>query len=375
VTLVRASYMVWAKQHARARWDLTGSNLLPCAVADLPGAREAIELAGDNDNGYQPLVEAIASRYRVAPEQVATANGASGANFLVFAALVGPGDEVLVERPGYDPLLAAPQMLGARIVRFDRRHEDGYRLDPSAVSAALTSRTRLIVLTNAHNPTGVVASASELDSLARIAERAGVPVLVDEVYLDTVRDADARPAVSRSPVFISTGSLTKSYGLSGLRCGWVLGATDVAERVRRARDVVDGTGPFPTERIATLAFAELDRLLARARAILEPNRAMIRDFLENRPELDAADPVGGTVAFPRLRGADDADPFVTRLFDRYETGVVPGRFFDAPAHFRIAFGGPAETLAGGLARIGEALGSDGHRPKAAGEPPAPLAGT
>jgi len=357
VTLVGAPYMVWAKQHARARWDLTPSNLLCCTVDDLPGARDAVELAGDNDDGYRPLVEAIAGRHLVAPEQVATANGCSGANFLVFAALVGPGDEVLVERPGYDPLLAAPQVLGARVIRFDRRHEDGYRLDPSAIETALTSRTRLIVVTNAHNPTGVVASAAELDALARIAERAGVPVLVDEVYLDSAHDAGARPAASRSPLFISTGSLTKSYGLSGLRCGWVIAAADVAERVRRARDVVDGTGPFPAERIATLAFAGLDRLRARARAILEPNRAMVRGFLESRPELDAADPVGGTVAFPRLSGVNDADPLVKRLFDLYDTGVVPGRFFDAPAHFRIAFGGPAETLAGGLARIGEALSS------------------
>ena len=215
MTLVGAPYMVWAKQHARARWDLTPSNLLCCTVDDLPGARDAVELAGDNDDGYRPLVEAIAGRHLVAPEQVATANGCSGANFLVFAALVGPGDEVLVERPGYDPLLAAPQVLGARVIRFDRRHEDGYRLDPSAIETALTSRTRLIVVTNAHNPTGVVASAAELDALARIAERAGVPVLVDEVYLDSAHDAGARPAASRSPLFISTGSLTKSYGLRG----------------------------------------------------------------------------------------------------------------------------------------------------------------
>lgn len=359
MTLVRAPYMVWAKQHARARWDLTGSNLLACTVDDLPGAREAVELAGDNDNGYRPLVEAIASRYGVRAEQVATANGTSGANFLVFAALVGPGDEVLVERPGYDPLLAAPQVLGAGVVRFDRRHEDGYRLDPAAVKSALTPRTRLIVITSAHNPTGVVASGQELDEIGGIAERAGVRVLVDEVYLDSAFDAAVRPSASRSPVFISTGSLTKSYGLSGLRCGWVLAAADVAERVRRARDVVDGTGPFPAERIATLAFGELDRLLLRARAILEPNRALVRGLLRSRPELDAADPTAGTVAFPRLRGIDDAEPFVRRLFDRYDTGVVPGRFFDAPANFRIAFGGRTETVASGLARIAEAL-ADGR---------------
>jgi aspartate/methionine/tyrosine aminotransferase len=141
-----APYMQWAKQHARPRVSLSGSNLLPCELADLPGAREALELHGDNDNGYRPLVDAIAATYGVAPDMVASAQGTSGANFLVFAALVKAGDDVLVERPGYDPLMGPPVLLGANVTRFDRRFEDGYRLDPDAVRAALTPRTRLIVI-------------------------------------------------------------------------------------------------------------------------------------------------------------------------------------------------------------------------------------
>jgi aspartate/methionine/tyrosine aminotransferase len=354
-----APYMAWAKQHPRGRVSLSGSNLLHCELADLPGAREALELHGDNDNGCRPLVEAIATTYGVTPDMVASAQGTSGANFLVFAALVKAGDDVLVERPGYDPLMGPPVLLGANVTRFDRRFEDGYRLDPDLVRAALTPRTRLIVITNAHNPTGVVAAESDVDEVGRIAERHGARVLVDEVYLDTAAAKPPRPAAARSQVFISTNSLTKSYGLAGLRCGWVIAAPDVAEAVRRARDIVDGSGPFPTERLSVLAFSMLDRLAARAQRILTANGRAVREFLASRPDLDVVPPQAGTVVFPRIRGVEDAGPLVERLARDFDTDVVPGRFFQAPAHFRIAFGGRAEVLAEGLVQLEKALNDKG----------------
>lgn len=350
-----APYMQWAKQHPRTRVSLTGSNLLACELSDLPGAREALELHGDNDNGFPPLIDAIASAYGVAPGMVVTAQGTSGANFLVFAALVKPGDDILVERPGYDPLMGPPTLLGARVTRFDRRFEDGYRLDPDAVRAAMTPRTRLIVITNSHNPTGVMAAESDVDEVGRIADGYGARVLVDEVYLDTAAAGAVRPSAARSPVFISTSSLTKSYGLAGLRCGWVLAAPDVAEAVRRARDIVDGTGAFPAERLSVLAFSQLDSLAARSRRILADNGRAVREFLQSRHDLECVRPGAGTVIFPRLRGADDAGPFVEALARDFETGVVPGHFFQAPAHFRLGFGGRADVLAEGLAQLGRAL--------------------
>jgi aspartate/methionine/tyrosine aminotransferase len=351
--------MEWAKKHPRSRFNLAGSNLLACELSDLPGAREALELHGDNDNGYRPLLESIASTYGVAPEMVVTAQGTSGANFLVFAALVKAGDDVLVERPGYDPLMGPPQLLGARVVQFDRRFEDGYRLDPDAVRAAMTDKTTLVVVTNAHNPTGVVAADSDLDEIGRIAERHGAHVLVDEVYLDTAIAGVVRPAAARSPVFIATSSLTKSYGLAGLRCGWALAAPDVAEKIRRARDIVDGTGAFPAERLSVLAFSQLDRLSGRVQRLLTANGAAVRQFLAARQDLECVLPGAGTVVFPRVRGIGNAGPFVEALARDFNTDVVPGHFFQAPAHFRLGFGGQSDVLAEGLAQIGKALDSLG----------------
>lgn len=352
--------MEWAKSRPSPRFDLAGSNILRCSIDDLPGAAGALDLEGDNENGYPPLIDAIAARYGVPASHVTTAQGASGANFLACAALLEPGDEVLVETPGYDPLLGTPRLLGAEVTRFVREFSTGFALDPDRVRAAVTPRTRLIVVTSPHNPSGVVAERAALDEVARIAETHGAHVLLDEVYLDAVSAsspagaADQATSAGRSEAFVCTSSLTKSYGLAGLRCGWILSSAAVAERIRRARDVVDGTGSILTERLAALAFAHLDRLLERTRSLLETNGRLARQFLASRPELEWI-PAGGTVLFPRLAGVEDASAFAERLLVERATAVVPGRFFQAPAHFRLGFGGETEPLRGGLAAIGAAL--------------------
>src|SRR5689334_14635618 len=172
--------MEWAKTRPAPEFDLAGSNILACTLDDLPGAREAVSLSGANDNGYAPLIDAIAARYGVSADRVTTASGTAGANFFVFAALLEPGDEVLVERPGYDPLLGASRIFGARTTRFDRVFDEAYRLDPDRVTRAMTPRTKLIVITTPHNPTGVLADGAAVDEIGRIAAHAGAHVLVDE---------------------------------------------------------------------------------------------------------------------------------------------------------------------------------------------------
>lgn len=351
MTRTRSPYMEWAKSRPRPAIDLAGSNLLPCTLEDLPGARDALDIAGESPDGYAPLVERIAARYGVGPENVATAVGCSGANFLALAAFVDSGDDVLVESPGYDPLAAAAAMLGARIVTFARRFEDGWRLDPDRIARAFTPRTRVVVLSNPHNPSGVLADEAELDAVGRVAEKNGAIVLVDEVYLDL---PGGRPAAALSPVFVSTNSLTKAYGLASLRCGWALASAEITERIRRARDVVDVWGPIPADRLAVVAFDDIDRLAKRARGIFIANAPLVATFLLGRPELECV-PSRATIAFPRFRDGRDAGPFVEMLLREHGVAVVPGTFFDSPAHFRIAFGGDTNALRRGLAAIGACL--------------------
>jgi aspartate/methionine/tyrosine aminotransferase len=349
-----APYLQWSKSRSDARYDLALSNILPCRLDDLPGARGAIELSGRNDQGYQPLLDAIAARYQVTPAQVTTATGTSGANFLVCAALLQPGDEVLIERPGYDALSAAARTFGARIVRFDRLFDDGYMLDPDRVESAVTPRTKLIVITSPHNPTGALADGSSLRAVGRMAEQIGAHVLVDEVYLDMV-DSSRPPAATMDDNFITTSSLTKSYGLAGLRCGWALSSQAIADRLRRIRDIVDGGGSIVTERLGVIAFEHLDQLIARAHQVLTVNGELVRNALSNQPDLEWVDPAAGTVVFPRLSGIADSSRFAERLLAERHTAVVPGRLFEAPSHFRLGYGGTTESVENGLAALTAAL--------------------
>jgi len=355
VEVPRADYLLWAKRRPHPANDLGRSDVLACTLADLPGAREALEITGRNDEGWEPLVHRLAARYGVRPEQVATATGTSGANFLVCAALLRPGDDVLVERPAYDPLLAVPALLGANVVRFERRFETGFGLNLDRVTAALTPRTRLIIVTNPHNPTGVLSGPGELRGLGELAERHGCYVLADEVYLDAVPGPPPPVAATLSPRVITTASLTKAYGLAGLRCGWALADRVVCEEIRRARDLVDGTGSVLAERAAAIAFDGLPALAARARAILAPNFERFTAFMTGQSALEWVAPAGGTVAFPRLRAKVSADAFADRLLRDFDTAVVPGRFFEAPAHFRVALGIPGDVLERGLDAISRAL--------------------
>jgi aspartate/methionine/tyrosine aminotransferase len=352
-------YMRWAKEHAAARYNLANSGLLGCESGDLAFAPEDVVINGPNRDGYPPVLEAIGARYGVEAERVVPAAGTSGANFLAFAALVEPGDEVLVERPTYEPILAALQALGARVRRFERRFKDGWRPDPDSLRAALSGgRVRLVVLTNPHNPTGVLLDRAEVAEIARLAERAGALLLVDEVYRDIWFEEAPPSHVHLGPHVLATNSLTKSYGLSGLRCGWVLcGTRELADRLRLARDFMEAVGSMPSDGLALAAFRQLDRLEARARALLEPNLQLVRAFLAGHAEwLDGILPPRALMAFPRLRQEDDAQPLHDWLRTR-ETSIVPGRFFEDPGFFRLGFAVRTEDVEAGLGHLADYFAS------------------
>src|SRR5262245_8757999 len=272
-------YITWAKRHASARYNLANSGILGCDLNDLPIATDDVRLNGKNEEGYGPLKEAIAAKYGVTPDQVVTEQGTSMANFLAMAAALERGDEVLVERPAYEPLLCALEYLGAEVKRFARGFENGYRIDVDEVRRLITPRTRLIVVTSPHNPSGVAVDLATVKEIGELARDAGARVLVDEVYRDILFE-DAPPvAASFGPQFITTSSLTKSYGLSGLRCGWVLCEPELAEKMRRLNDLFGVVGSVPSEAVYEGDLRHFSNRHARSEAVIEPNMALVREFL------------------------------------------------------------------------------------------------
>jgi aspartate/methionine/tyrosine aminotransferase len=354
-----APYLLWAKTRHPAAIDLAGSNLLHCSIDELPGAREALDLWAPNDNGFAPVIQAIAKHYRADPSRIVQGGGCSGANFVTMAALVGAGDDVLVERPTYDPLIGAARLMGANIVRFDRRAADGFRIDPDDVRRAVTPNTKVIVITTPHNPSGVQVDLQTIEELARIAATVGAHVLVDEVYLDGACLAADVPETSRSAAQIEgpivvTSSLTKSYGLAGLRSGWAIAPAQTAERMRRTRDVVDNAGSGPADRLAALAWSLRPSLAGRTRGLLAGNIARARAFFATHPQFELPEPPSCSVVFPKIKGEDDSAPFVQSMLEQHGVALAPGRFFESPAHFRVSLAGRPEMLQQGLEKLGRA---------------------
>jgi hypothetical protein len=347
-------YIEWAKTRSQARYSLATSGIMNYPLSELPVRLEDMELSGPSWYGYEPLQQALAAKCMVEPDSVVHAIGTSMANHLAMAAILGRDDEAVIEQPAYDPLISIAHYLGARVKRFERRFEDGFRVDAREVERAVSPRTRLIILTNLHNPTGVLADNETLSRVGEIARSVGARVLVDEVYLEAMFERAQPSAFKLGSEFVVTGSLTKAYGLSGLRCGWALAEPELAKRMWRLNDLFGNIPPHAAERLSVIALANLDRIAARAKSILEANRPVLNAFLDSRDDLETVRPQFGTVAFPRLkRGSMDA--LCKLLREKYETAVVPGKFFEMPGHFRIGIGGDSQVLAAGLERLGQAL--------------------
>jgi aspartate/methionine/tyrosine aminotransferase len=152
-----------------------------------------------------------------------------------------------------------------------------------------------------------------------------------------------------------TCSLTKAYGLDGLRCGWAIANADVAKAMWRLQDFFGVNGTIPAERTSVVALEHIDRFVERTRAIIGRNRPLIEAFMgQHREQLDWVVPDAGPVCFPRLR-AGSAEGLCERLRAQFDVGVIPGHFFGMPEHFRLGFGGPTEELRAGLERLSECL--------------------
>jgi aspartate/methionine/tyrosine aminotransferase len=353
--------MEWAKTCSMAKFNLATSGLTSVSVRDFPLHEPTMEITGPGGYGYQPLQERIARHTGAPTECVVAATGASMANYLAMSVVLNPGDEVVIERPGYGLFADIADYLQARVRWLDRPMNSGFAVEPEVIGQLLTPETRLVVLSNLHNPTGAVIPAKTLPAIGALADRAGVYVLVDEVYLEMLFD-DAAPFAFRigqslgrdANPFIVTNSLTKTYGLSGLRCGWVLAAPELAHRMWRLNDLFGVNPAHIAEQMSAIAFDQLGELRQHAQKLLATNWSLLDQFLDAHTELECFRPSGGSVVFPKLTGGDP-ETFFELLRTKYETTVVPGKFFGSPEHFRIGIAGDTASVRSGLERLDGAI--------------------
>jgi aspartate/methionine/tyrosine aminotransferase len=338
--------------HPEAKYHVSSSGIRDYAVDDLAAIVKTANLGAASFGGDPALREEIAKIHGVPSDRVRVTCGASEANFLVAAALVRPGDRVLVENPTYPPLRNVPLGLGADVVPVPRDPDDGFRLDMDVLAREGDGAT-LFVATNLNNPTSASLSARDIDELAALAEEYDLYVHLDETFRETDFTKPPPSAASASDRFVCTGTLTKLYGLGGLRLGWVVAAPEVLAGIKNVHDHTTIVAPSLSERIGLWALRRRDVFLARAWRILKGNREIVQDWAEREHRIDLDMPRGGIVCFPAVDV--DATKLGRHLAARYATVLAPGELFGMGGRFRLGMGGDGDNLQTGLANVSRAL--------------------
>jgi aspartate/methionine/tyrosine aminotransferase len=351
--------MQWAKIFARVKYNLAVSGVPNYPLSALPVRIEDLEITGDSYYGYEPLQQVIAQKHSVNASQVFFTLGTSMANHIAMAVTTQPGDDILIEQPTYELLLATARYLEANVNRFPRHYDNGFQINPDDVRKSITPKTKLIALTNLHNPSSAYTDEKTLGEIGSIAERIGAQVLVDEVYLDSAFDLNPRSSARLGNNFIVTNSLTKVYGLSGIRCGWVIAQPELTQKMWHLNDLFYVNHVHLAERLSLIAFQNLDEIKAWSCNILDQNHKLLNDFLNSRDDLEAYRPGFGTVVFPRLKNGK-VDELSEILINKYETAIVPGKYFEMPNYFRIGLSCKPDIFQAGIENIDKALNDLTH---------------
>src|SRR5512140_1632860 len=350
-------YMPWAKTapDASVRWNLASSGFSYTDPAIISPDFFRVELFSPRGYGYPAVRACVSRRYGIPEDHILPAAGTSLGIFMAMAAVLEPGDEVLVERPAYEPLFKVPLSLGAAVRRFDRGFEQRFEIDPDRLRREITPKTRVIALTDLHNPSGRTMSEDVRRELKRLASEAGITLLVDEVSRDFVDGG--RPATiyePGSPVVV-TSSLTKVYGMGGLRAGWIMASPDIVAKATAVMNLLQVNDPYAMVPIIEAAFDHADELRRKGIEVSRAGLGALAEWLGSRSDVEYVLPDAGLVAFPRLPAPLTGSEVSSVLKRDEATLVVPGRFFEDDRHIRIGVAAGPEVVREGLVRLGQVI--------------------
>ncbi len=313
---------------------------------------------GKNDPfGATQLRETLAENYHCNQNNIITSTGGSEANFIVFLALLNRGDEIIVEQPGYSPLWLVPEMLGANITFWDRKLENGFKLDIEGLKEKISKKTKLIVITNLHNPSGVLESPGNLKALSEIASDYNALLLIDEIFLD-VSNPPQKSAAGLESVIV-TSSVSKVYGIGGLRTGWIVAQEDIAKQCLQAKWQGSVASPYLSELFSAEVLKKgRTELINKYRKISTQNFPIVKKWIDdNKGLLEWAPPDGAVLCFPKYNVANNLNSkdLGQRLMQKHGVLISPGIFFGVEGHFRLSFMNPESELRSGLSAISDIL--------------------
>ena len=356
-----------SKWENQVDYNLSESGVHPATVRDLvPDPAQVDQLLStefvySQANGIPELRERIAALYPGAtPENVLVTVGCIEANFISLQTLLEPGDEIAVMAPNYLQVWGAAQNLGMVVRTFDLASEQGWALDVDSLARAVTDRTKLVAVCNPNNPTGHIMSSGEMDAVVAAADRVGAWLLADEVYSGAERLTDEEtPAFwGRYDKLFANNSVSKAYGLPGLRVGWIVGPPAEVDKAWARHEYTTISVATLSHQLAAIALSPEVRpkLLQRTRDYIRRGYPIFEEWLRSHGDLLSIVPPGAAaIAFPRYALDVNSTTFVERLIKEKNALVAPGDHFNVDQHLRISFGLPADYLRGGLERIHQLL--------------------
>jgi aspartate/methionine/tyrosine aminotransferase len=368
-----SQFQPFVMERMMSKWEnvvdvnLSESGVHPMTLGELLAmdGREPNDLAGvgmfyPQANGTVELREAIAALYPGATaDDVLVTVGAAEANYLAITTFLEPGDEVVIVLPNYMQVWGVARNRGCRVKEVYLDVDRDWALDTNALDAAVSADTRMICVVNPNNPTGRVMSEAEMAAVVAAAERSGAWLLADEVYRGAERERDETPSFhGRYDKVLAQGSMSKAYGLPGLRVGWTVGpAKAVADMWRRHEYTTIATTMLSNHLTATaLSPAVRPQILARTRMLLKGGYGLLGEWLSEQDGVfTGTPPDAAAITFLKYDLPIGSIEWMEQLRDQKSVLIVPGDHFGLQKHIRLSFAVPEPELLDGLARISESV--------------------
>jgi aspartate/methionine/tyrosine aminotransferase len=340
--------------------NLSESSFTDQRLSDLGISLSDLVLFYDDHMGKKALRESIASESHLHSENILITPGAAPALFIVATSLLNPGDHMVVAKANYATNIETPRAIGARLSFLPMRFETTYALDLDELDSLITENTKLVSLTYPHNPTGVSIDEPTLKKIIHIVEKKGARLLLDETYREMSFVPKLPVAAGLSDRVISVGSMSKSFGLPGIRIGWLICRDNkLMETFLAAKEQILITNSVIDEEIAYQYLLNKEKLFTPVKETILRNFLILKNFMQHQHLLEWVEPSGGCVCFPRIKSEVPVDMtrFHEVLLNKYSTYVGRGHWFEEDSrHIRIGYSwDKSENLQEGLQNIIKAI--------------------
>lgn len=355
----------WLADFQFVEYNLAESGFVDFSLGELlahcnenPTNLEKISLINPDTRGSMGLRREIQRCYLTAAiENILVTVGVTEALFTFFNTILEPGDEVIVEFPEFQTLYELPAALGCEIKFLTLKKENGFLPEPGKIRELITPKTKLIIINNPHNPTGSVLDKAEILEIGKIARENDIYLLFDEHYKFLPLEQGTRQLISGFDIcreihptkVAAVGSVTKCFGLNGLRVGWLLAAPEIIEACREFKHYLTHVTPPICDYLAEKALRNKEKIIGHVKQTILKNLEHLNSFMErNQDRFEYTPPRGGLVCFPRLKNGQDASSFCRDLLQKHKVSLLPGATFGMNSHFRLNFGVKSDIFAAAL---------------------------